>query len=224
MEKKAFILSWVSIIVSVITLVVVFYKVTPNSIVDLGTFIGVVAAFIGICVTFSVGYQIYNAIEIRQKLTEIDRVKAQIKEANDNLEYLKSDTYDSMYTILATAVSSQSVKDVNAFYYMNMSLKYALDLNEQRKNYISRIRDIERYCLFLNTGNGVFHGSSEEMKQKVDTYKGFIQPVIDEIKKHPKYHIIADDYDRLVRAYEARMDKIRSGQAASITDIYDDLK
>ena len=96
MEKKAFILSWVSIIVSVITLIVVFYKVTPNSIVDLGTFIGVVAAFIGICVTLLVGYQIYNAMEIRQKLAEVDRIKAQIKEANDNLEYLKSDTYDSM--------------------------------------------------------------------------------------------------------------------------------
>ncbi len=107
---------------------------------------------------------------------------------------------------------------------MNMSLKFALDINDRREDYIGRISKIEQYCLLLNSGNGVFHGSSEEIIRQVDSYEDFIKPVINDIKKHPKYHIIADVYDKLIQAYEARMDKIRLGQRVSITNIYDDLK
>lgn len=63
MEKKSFILSIVALAVSIITLAVIFFQVTPHSVIDLGTFIGVMTALIGICITFLVGYQIYNAID-----------------------------------------------------------------------------------------------------------------------------------------------------------------
>lgn len=224
MKKASFILSLLSLAISVITLIVIFWKVTPNSIVDLGTFIGVIAAFIGISVTFLIGYQIYNAMEIQHKLNEIDILKNQLKQANDSLDYLKSDTYDGIYTIAAKIYHMHPTEKCDAFYYMNTSLKYALDLDDQRKDYIGRIEEIEKYALELNTGNGVFQGSSEDIIQIVDGYMDWVAPVINDIKQHPKYHIIADKYDRLIRAYDARMNKIRQSIPVSITNIYEDLE
>lgn len=224
MKKVAFILSLLSMTISLITLIVIFWRVTPNSIVDLGTFIGVIAAFIGISVTLLIGYQIYNAMEIQHKLREIDHLKNQVERANDNLVKLRNDTYDSIHGVAAKIFSISPTEKYNSFYHMNMSLKYALNLNERRAEYISRIGDIEKYALALNTGNGIFHGSSEEMIRIVDEYMDWVSPIINDIKQHPNYHLIADRYDRLIQAYEVRMNKIRQSIPASINSIYEDLQ
>ncbi len=223
MKKAAFILSLLSIIISVITLIVIFCKVTPNSIVDLGTFIGVIAAFIGISVTLLIGYQIYNAMEIQHKLSEIDNLKNRVEQADNSLNYLKNDTYNGVYEIAAKISYMNATERHNAFYYMNLSLKYALDLDGKREDYMGRIDDVEKYALALNTGNGVFHGTFEEMISKVDKYMDRVSPVINDIKRHPKYHLIADRYDRLIQAYNARMNKIRQSIPASLVSIYNDL-
>lgn len=95
MENKSFILSFFALIVSIVTLVVIFIRVTPNSVIDLGTFIGVMTALIGISITFLVGYQIYNAIEIRQKLAEVDRLQEKLKQ----LEHFNKSAEEGFYII-----------------------------------------------------------------------------------------------------------------------------
>ena len=137
MKKAAFILSLFSIAISSITLVVILLRVTPNSVIDLGTFIGVIAAFIGISVTLLIGYQIYNAMEIQHKLREIDHLKEHIELVHNNLEDLKNDTYNGIYETVAKMYSISPTEDHNSFYYMNMCLKYALNLNEHREDYIN---------------------------------------------------------------------------------------
>ena len=42
---------------------------------DSNTFIGILAAFIGISDTLLIGYQVYNAVEIKQELSKFDSVK-----------------------------------------------------------------------------------------------------------------------------------------------------
>ena len=213
-----------SIVISIVTLIVIFWKVAPNSIVDLGSFIGVIAAFIGISVTLLIGYQIYNAMEIQHKLNKIDSLQNQLKQTHNSLEYLKSDTYDGIYEIAAKISYMHATEKCDAFYYMNISLKHALDLDEKRKDYIGRIDEIEKYALELNAGNGVFGGSNETKIRRVEEYMDLVAPIIKDIKQHPKYHIIEDRYDRLIQAYDARMNKIRQSKPVSITNIYEDLQ
>lgn len=220
----SFWLSLIALAISCITIGLFFCIVGPYSVIDSGTFIGVMTAFIGMSVTLLIGYQIYNAMEIKNKLSEMDKLQTQLTQAKGEIVYLKNDVYDGIYAIAAHIANLYPFQKYSAFYYMNLSLKYALDLDEQRQNYISRIKDIELYAMDLNTGNGFFSGSSEQMKQKVDEYVEWLNPIIIDIKQHPKYHIIADKYDRLIQAYEARMDKIRHSKPASINSIYDDLK
>lgn len=76
--NKATILSILALSVSSVTIALFFVKVTPNSVVDSNTFIGILAAFIGISDTLLIGYQVYNAVEIKQELSKFDRVKEKV--------------------------------------------------------------------------------------------------------------------------------------------------
>lgn len=69
-----FLFATLSLTISIIVIILFFYKVGPNSIVDLGTFVGVSTAILGILITLLIGYQIYNAVDIRQKLSSIDKL------------------------------------------------------------------------------------------------------------------------------------------------------
>ena len=218
MEKKSYILSILAVAISVVTLAVILIKVSPYSVIDLGTFMGIMAAFIGICVTLLIGVQIYNAIEIRQKLTEIDELKILLDQTKTELKKAKADIFDSVYTVAAKAAidSNRSEEAIEAFRYMNQSLQYALDIDDSRQDYCDRIDYIAKCCLKLQLGNGIFDGSQAELQQKVEKYKMTVQPIIDTIRKHPKYHIIADKYDTLIQAYEARMTKIENMKGGSL--------
>ena len=57
--------------------------------VSLDTFIGVMVTMIGILVTFAVGWQIINALEIKSKLAEIEKRCAEFIENNTPLKRTK---------------------------------------------------------------------------------------------------------------------------------------
>ena len=48
-------------------------------VVTLDTFIGVIATLIGIMVTFAIGWQIINAMELRSKISELEEGKRQVE-------------------------------------------------------------------------------------------------------------------------------------------------
>ena len=75
-SQSTFWLSLLSFVLSIITIALFFVKITPNSVVDGLTFVGVIAAFIGISVTLLIGYQIYNAVEIKNRLYKMQQLEA----------------------------------------------------------------------------------------------------------------------------------------------------
>ena len=94
----------ISIILSILALVAVSIlcalfvaKDLSLSELDLDTFVGVMVAMVGILVTFAVGWQIINALEIKGKLAEIEKIKADINEQREQMHELAESTkHDSM--------------------------------------------------------------------------------------------------------------------------------
>lgn len=83
-------------IASVLAILLVCRNVTLSSI-SLDTFVGVMVAMIGILVTFAVGWQIINALEIKGKLAEIEKLKADINDQREQMHELAESTkHDSM--------------------------------------------------------------------------------------------------------------------------------
>ena len=95
-NQSAFLISILAIGLSIVVIILFFVRVSPNSVVDLGTFIGVCAAFIGIAVTLLIGYQIYNAVEIKNKLAEISDIKKQLLSLKNGTEVLRNETYEAI--------------------------------------------------------------------------------------------------------------------------------
>lgn len=83
-------------IASVLAVLLVCRNVTL-SFISLDTFVGVMVAMIGILVTFAVGWQIINALEIKGKLAEIEKLKADINDQREQMHELAESTkHDSM--------------------------------------------------------------------------------------------------------------------------------
>lgn len=76
MKKNLSIILSLLALVGVVVLAVVMVCLNVSlSNVSLDTFIGVMVTMIGILVTFAVGWQIINALEIKNKLAEIEKLK-----------------------------------------------------------------------------------------------------------------------------------------------------
>ncbi len=96
-KNLSIILSLVALVgVVVLTVVMVCLNVSLSN-VSLDTFIGVMVTMIGILVTFAVGWQIINALEIKSKLAEIEKIKDDIREQREQMQELAESTkHESM--------------------------------------------------------------------------------------------------------------------------------
>lgn len=169
----------ISIILSILALVIVSIlgalfvaKDLSLSELDLDTFVGVMVAMIGILVTFAVGWQIINALEIKGKLAEIEKIKADINEQREQMHELAESTkHESMLIraqefyrcgdfINATICSMESLLHClplkvpsNIHLVMQTTKTFMMSVNkfatEEQKNEILRleeaIREAENY-------------------------------------------------------------------------------
>lgn len=85
MTKKSDIISIVALAVSIITIILFFVRVSPNSVVDSNTFISILVAIMTLVFSLLVGYQIYNAIEINHRMKEIDSLNKELGEKEKQL-------------------------------------------------------------------------------------------------------------------------------------------
>lgn len=96
-NNLSIILSLLAFVCVIVLSVLVFIPDIALSDVSLDTFIGVMVTMIGILITFAVGWQIINALEIKSKLAEIETIKNDIKEQREQmLELVESTKHESM--------------------------------------------------------------------------------------------------------------------------------
>lgn len=79
---------WLSVIslVGVVAFAVLWIcNVRPQSVVSLDSFVGVATGLIGIMVTFAIGWQIFNAMELKSKITELEQLKDRVQNQQEDL-------------------------------------------------------------------------------------------------------------------------------------------
>ena len=87
---KKNILGIIAIVISIVALVFSIVRVAPFTITE-GTYIGIIAAFIGISVAILIGYQIFNVIEWKGKMQQL---KKQQNELNLQSNKIKTELND----------------------------------------------------------------------------------------------------------------------------------
>lgn len=218
MQKKGFIISCIALAISLITLVIVFWKAAPYSVVDLGTFIGVVAAFIGISVTLLIGYQIYNAIEIQEKISVIDKLEKELIQVKDVLENSRNEQNEDSLILQARISQNSNIDQLDAFIKFHKAIMFALSVDHKDLGYDWMLDEIETFMIKIEHSCFVSLSSSnntETIKMEIEKFQKEYIYDSQAIKSHPNYYIIRRQYELLMTAFENRLEKIKNGNATS---------
>lgn len=147
--KFSDICAYMALLFSVVTIVLWICNVGGFTVVSLDSFVGVIVALLAIIVTFVIGWQIYNAIDIKSKLSEIEVIKLDIAKQREVIQELAETTkHESM---LIRAQEFYRSKDfINATICAMESLQHCLPLKVP-SNINLVLQSVEAFASFINT-------------------------------------------------------------------------
>lgn len=147
--KFSDICAYMALLFSVVTIVLWICNVGGFTVVSLDSFVGVIVALLAIIVTFVIGWQIYNAIDIKSKLSEIEIIKLDIAKQREEMQELAETTkHESM---LIRAQEFYRSKDfINATICAMESLQHCLPLKVP-SNINLVLQSVEAFASFINT-------------------------------------------------------------------------
>ena len=128
-KNLSIILSLLALIGVLVIIGLIIFKDISLCTITLDTFVGVMVSIMGILITFVVGWQIINTLEIKTKLTEIDNVKYDLDEQK---EKLKETTFKSQHLVSYTWAldAFDHREDAESYRYAVYSLLNSMQLKE----------------------------------------------------------------------------------------------
>lgn len=197
MNKQSIILPWIAIALSITACIITFLDLDKAQITD-DSFIGIMASFIGVIATILVGVQIFNSIETKQSIKELEKLhKKHIQEMNDNMREIENRLSCS---IIVTQVSSIfDSQPIAALIYLHKGLEYALELEDKVlvENFFSDLK--ESYTVISKNidinGNNYIELMSKEKEETIKEFKRL------SIKKHIQneiYEDIKEEYEQII--------------------------
>ena len=236
-NKFSFWLSILAILLTLSTIFVIIMDVWEISVVDSDSFISGLVALMSLEFTLLVGYQIYNAIDAREKIDrmqnelnrinefrgDIDKIRAElssdiksnsatlkalVEEAKDNNTKTENRLNEGILILLARMCAARPIVSQNAFLKMLGAIRCALDIDHKE----------DGYGWMLNNGY-LFSGSSDEIPQKVQAYKDIYKEDDDLIRKHKNYYLIKDMYEPLMGKFDIRLKLISQMKPVSLTEV-----
>lgn len=129
---------WLSVIslAGVATLAVLWIcNVRPQSVVSLDSFVGVATGLIGIMVTFAIGWQIVNAMELKSKIAELEQQKAQVDKLRQQVESQATVSKAEIGHLMGI-MAGEKGKNLLAFTYFLQTLQVGLLGSPQSAIYV----------------------------------------------------------------------------------------
>lgn len=159
-----------SIILSIISIVGVLsiwglwlFGTMKLSVVSLDTFIGVIVALLAIIFTVIIGWQIVNAIEVRDRMEDLEKRQNELIEnermlaENDRIHVKES--YNLQAGICGESAESYLSKGlhVEAFVFYHSALHYAILADQQ--NQLNRVNQLQTILQLITAGPTVNYSS-----------------------------------------------------------------
>ena len=170
----------------VIALLLIFCNVSLAD-VSLDTFIGVMVTMVGILVTFAVGWQIINALEIKNKLAEMEKLKVEINSQREKIEKISARSrYDIALNRSYTLYKSGEC--IKAFVSALEAIQYCLQIDEYEE-LDTILNNLKEFA--AASYNQPCYSSGKDTMIATDS----------EIRKSPKFVLIKDRYEDAIREY-----------------------
>lgn len=170
------------------------------SIVSLDTFIGVIVALLAIIFTVVIGLQIVNAIDMREKMSELQKRQMNILEnerqlaENDRLHMMEA--YNLQSGISGESAETYFAKGqyIEAFTFYHSALHYAI-LADQ-KNQLNRVNHLQTIVQLITTRPVVNYTSLAQQ----------INADMEGIRKTTSYrNCLSDIYEQTMQAFWLKM-------------------
>lgn len=186
-KNLSLILSLLALVGVVVLAVLWWCRSVSLTAVSLDTFIGVMVGMVGILVTFAVGWQIINPLEIKSKLADIERLKTEIDAQHARIEKIAARS--AFDTAMNRSYTLHKIGEyIKAFACTLEAIEHCLQIDEYED------LDILLHNLKANatgTHNLFCHESDNELIVKADAA----------IRQSPKYPMIKDRYEAAIREY-----------------------
>lgn len=164
----AHLFAYLSFALSITIMVLWCCNVGGFSVVSLDSFVGVIVALLAIVVTLAIAWQIYNSIEIKTKIEELNALKSRL---NEQENITKKQVYQLKSLVFASLAENELNKHdfTSAFSYFMTSLESAMFLDKptnietifNRMEYaVSRIKEGTPY-----NSMEVIHDSDSAIRQ-----------------------------------------------------------
>lgn len=128
-KNLSIILSLLSLIGVLVIIGLIIFKDISLWTITLDSFVGVMVSIMGILITFVVGWQIINTLEIKSKLSELDQVKEDIRVQGEMLnESVCRSQHLISYTWALDAFDNE--EDAESYRYAVHSLLNSMQLKE----------------------------------------------------------------------------------------------
>lgn len=212
--QSTFWFALIAFAISIIMVILFFVRVSPNSVVDSMTFIGVIAAFMSISVTLLIGYQIYNTVEIKNRLNKIQQIEAEISDSKSKLTEL-SNLQEEAIAIIEAKILQAKGDFCNAFVRFHSAIKYSIKLPFKREGYPLLLDDLADYMKDINRTSFDNCSTSDQLITDIELFKDLFSKDIIQIKKSPDYPIISYRYEELMDKFDTRLNLIAQGKQVS---------
>lgn len=163
LTAAAFVLSLLAILFSVAN-----FNFSPST----DAFVGIMAGLIGVCATIMVGFQIFNSVDTRNKLKEIEKMQLELKK---ELQLAKKERKNSELLMNAGishcyGLSLSQKQPFTAYDSMFTSISYAVEANNPTiiKNYVTNIIALTELIEDLISKDEIIDNSDIESVESLD--------------------------------------------------------
>ncbi len=145
----ALISSIIALVLCLAVFILWIFETIPHSIISPDSFIGACVTLLSIIVTIAVGWQIYNAIEMRQMMRRFEEKQNQLNEAQCKLNEEVRENYNHtlhLEHIVIAELREETHKYAEAIFYYLGALYNSLEIQHQPNN-TTRIFEKSQQCL-----------------------------------------------------------------------------
>ena len=192
----AFILALLAFLFTIALVCLWIFGSIQLSIISLDTFVGVIVALLAIIVTIVLGWQIYNAIDVKQKVGTIEQVKAELQNQTHRMKQMYCNACHS-HGYVAAEQAAARLDYIDAFRWLISSLHFSI-LMDEPINVIPTLNDMERFASMIAPNSKLDKDLFNEMKAEHNV-----------IIHSKSFNLIKDRYNK---AYSMFVSKVHAAE------------
>lgn len=184
-------LSIIAIVLCLVVFALRIFEIMPHSVIKPESIIGACVALLGVIVTMAVGWQIYNAIEMKEKIAEIDR----LQQKQDGQEHRMEQMYYNTSRVVGyamAAIAENRHDNANARRWLLSSFKFSL-LQDVPQDINDMLLDMQDFVKAMPDNASI---SKSGLTEIVDHDK--------EIRNNPLYKIFANKYEPILEELQRK--------------------